>query len=181
MSQAELRQQLLQRRQRLSATQCAADSAAICAQIISSQDYQQAQAIAAYLAVGNEVCLQAVLDNALQAGKQVYLPRLHGQAMQFARYSGTDELRRNRFGIAEPAPTQPDIAAAALDIIYLPLVGFDAQCQRIGMGGGYYDRALAEVQQDPRPQRIGVAYKEQATADCFANPWDVPLHQVITP
>ena len=89
----------------------------------------------------------------------------------------------NKFGIAEP---KPDVSAiilpGQLDIIFMPLVAFDDQGQRLGMGGGFYDRTLASLPQGcNKPLLVGLAHQCQQVDMVPAEPWDVPLPRVLTP
>lgn len=102
--------------------------------------------------------------------------------MRFFLYKRNDILHPNRYGINEPKDT-PSIDTETLDIILTPLVAFDRQGHRLGMGGGYYDRTFSFLlnQADiPRPKLIGLAYACQEVPSLSPDPWDVPLHGVVT-
>ncbi len=92
----------------------------------------------------------------------------------------------NRFGIPEPdtrhgAHRARRQATWTLDVILLPLVGFDDDGQRIGMGGGFYDRTLAFTQRPgPRPRLIGLAHDCQRVTRLPVAPWDVPLDAIVS-
>lgn len=178
-NQSAIRQHYLDIRNDISAEQQCVASNLVCDQIIASDSYQKAQHIAAYLAFGKEIDLSPLLTQAQQDNKHVYLPRIVGQDIVFSLYTGHDDLVENRFNILEPKPTTDCIECAQLDVIYLPLVAFDQQGHRIGMGGGYYDRYLNQAKYASQPIRIGVAYTEQEVDDCQPNEWDVSLHAVI--
>ena len=140
--------------------------------------------VAGYWAMDGEVPLHALL-----AGPRnfVYcLPVLQpGKTLRFAPWRAGDPLMQNRYGIPEP-----DLAAeslldpAALDVVLLPLVGFDRRGNRLGSGGGYYDRSFAFLRalprDAPRPRLIGVAHALQELPDIAAEAWDVPLDLVVT-
>jgi 5-formyltetrahydrofolate cyclo-ligase len=92
-------------------------------------------------------------------------------------------MHLNKFSIREP---KPDVTAIALpvqlDVIFMPLVAFDAQGQRLGMGGGFYDRTLATLPQDSqKPLLVGLAHQCQQVETVPTEPWDVPLPLVLTP
>ncbi len=92
----------------------------------------------------------------------------------------------NRFGIPEPqarhgAHPARRLPAWALDLILLPLVGFDDDGQRMGMGGGFYDRTLAFTRRPgPRPHLIGLAHECQRVESLPVAPWDVPLDAIVS-
>ncbi len=140
--------------------------------------------IGLYVALPEELDSAALLALARRRGCQVYLPRIGAQpparSMQFVRL-GTRMLR-NRFAIPEPlGPALP--SARALDILFVPLVGFDRRGNRLGMGGGYYDRALAFARaraMSARPLLVGLGYAMQQLERIERAAHDVPLDMVIT-
>lgn len=92
-------------------------------------------------------------------------------------------LVNNRYGILEPS-TKYIKPTAQLDIILMPLVGFDRLGNRLGMGGGYYDRALAFKRRQAwrkKPLLIGLAFDGQEIQQLAAQPWDIPMDAVATP
>jgi 5-formyltetrahydrofolate cyclo-ligase len=112
-----------------------------------------------------------------------YLPVLRAfpaLTLAFARWHPGLPLHRNRFGIPEPAGRRL-IGARRLDAVLLPLTGFDARGNRLGMGGGFYDRTLAFRRRGGHsPLLIGVAHACQQLPALPAAPWDVPLALVVT-
>ncbi len=118
------------------------------------------------------------------AGKRTYLPVLHGRRLWFLPYDSETPLARNRFGILEPdVSPKRRRALEALDMVLVPLVAFDEQGNRLGMGGGYYDRTFAYLlgrRRWTRPLLVGVAYEFQCSAALPTRPWDVPLQAVAT-
>ncbi len=140
--------------------------------------------IGLYIALPEELDTAALLALARRRGCQVYLPRIGAQpparSMQFVRL-GTQMLR-NCFGIPEPlGPALP--SARALDILFVPLVAFDRRGNRLGMGGGYYDRALAFARgraMSARPLLVGLGYAMQQLERIERAAHDVPLDMVIT-
>jgi 5-formyltetrahydrofolate cyclo-ligase len=149
--------------------------------------FRSSSRIACYLAVDGELDTLPLLQRACRLGKEIYLPILPARAsdrLKFARYRPGDRLVNNRFGIPEPmAGTRRILAPAKLDLVMAPLVAFDADGNRLGMGGGYYDRTFAYLHQRTRwvkPRMIGIAYDFQRQAHLPAQPWDVPLHAIAT-
>lgn len=86
--------------------------------------------------------------------------------------------RHNRFGILE-SQRLPILRSAQMDVILMPLVGFDRRGNRLGMGAGFYDRSLVGLRR-PRPTLIGIAFDCQEMAEVPADPWDVPLDYIVT-
>jgi 5-formyltetrahydrofolate cyclo-ligase len=147
----------------------------------------RAKRVAAYLAVDGELNLAPLISELQQAGRRVYLPVLRPPPqckLWFARYTPNSRLRPNRFAILEPLLGLTGRQyPRTLDIILLPLVAFDANCQRVGMGGGFYDRTLAYQRHRPawrRPHLIGIAHECQQIEKILARSWDVPLDAVVT-
>lgn len=186
---AQLRRQLRARRRALSAQQQARAAQRVVAQLAKIPAYRNARHIACYLENDGEPGTRPLRRDSQRRGIACYLPVVHAQAgqftMHFHRYRPGQTLRRNRFGINEPnALRSPAIAADALDIVLMPLVGFDRAGRRLGMGGGFYDRALAFVRRRPAPARrpllIGVAHSCQELSQLPHAPWDVPLDMIVT-
>lgn len=164
--------------------QCAEDCAR---RLLNHPAFRNARRIAAYLPADGELDTQPLIERAWAMGKRVYLPVLLPQGenrLWFARYTPDTRLVRNRFGIPEPERgAHTRIAPLAIDLVLTPLVAFDAQGHRLGMGGGYYDRSFAYLLRHSRwsrPRLIGVAYEFQRQDRLPAQAWDVPLHAVAT-
>ena len=143
--------------------------------------------VAVYLARDGEVDLAVLIRAAQRAGARLYAPHITSRRRRTIRFLPLRDdraLRRNWYGIDEPAH-EPALAAAPsrLDVILTPLVGFDSHGHRLGMGAGYYDRALRRRLTGGalrRPRLIGVAFACQQTDTIAAAPWDVPLDLVVT-
>jgi 5-formyltetrahydrofolate cyclo-ligase len=142
-----------------------------------------AAAVAAYLPLREEVDTGPLLALARARGIALYLPRIEGTwRRRIAFVRETAEQRRNRFGIAEPIGR--DVRGACwLSVVFVPLVGFDDRGARLGMGGGYYDRALAFRRRRGRAQRpsiVGLAFDCQRVARLPEASHDVRLDAIVT-
>ncbi len=140
-----------------------------------------------YLAGDGEISAQPLIDWVLKAGKECYLPVLHPvrqNRLWFVRYRPGCPMKRNRYGIDEPCGIRnPRVPAWGLDLVLLPLVAFDTDGGRLGMGGGYYDRTFAYKQRKSGlqgPKLLGLAHELQKTAKLELASWDVPLAGVAT-
>ena len=140
--------------------------------------------IAIYVSLPSELDTTPLIDLARQRECEVFVPRIDrhslGRRMRFIELTG--QQRRNRLGIHEPQGSR-SIGARWFDVVFLPLVGFDACGVRLGMGGGYYDRALAFRRFRTAwhaPRLIGLAYAFQQVESLIAAAHDVRLDAVIT-
>jgi 5-formyltetrahydrofolate cyclo-ligase len=182
-----LRQQLRRARRALPSRQRALATDAALDRVRRLPRYLHAACIALYAGADGEICPLPLVKHAIDLGKTACLPVLHpfrdGQLL-FCTWRHGDRLRRNRFGIAEPVPTARNlISARQLDLVITPLLGFDDQGHRLGMGGGFYDRTFAFLRRHSRLQRpfmLGLAYEFQKVEALHTQPWDVPLNAVVT-
>ena len=173
-----LRREMRLRRRALSGSRRALATRAIVARIKGLPAFRTAHRIALYWPADGEPDLRNLAAHAWTYGKQVFLPVVgHAGAMHFAPWSRHARLRRNSFGIPEPVARRTT-GVARLDLIIVPLVAFDARCNRLGMGGGYYDRALQR--RHHRPLLVGAAFALQRVGALPPQPWDIPLDLVVT-
>jgi 5-formyltetrahydrofolate cyclo-ligase len=149
--------------------------------------FRRGTRVALYLPMPGEVDLRPCLDDAERRGVLVYVPRIlsrRNRRMVFAPWTAGAAARRNVFGIAEPLSAAGGRPVVGIDVVVLPVVGFDRRGNRLGMGAGYYDRALRRRQESTRPWRrprlVGVAFACQELPAIPASPWDVPLDLVVT-
>jgi 5-formyltetrahydrofolate cyclo-ligase len=182
-----LRRRLRQQRAALSRQQVAHASLMASSHLIKLSPFRRAKRIAAYIAANGELDPLPVLLHASSARKACYLPRLHPflkGRMWFLRWRPGDALQVNRFGIPEPQLRRGNIIPAwMLDWVMVPLVGFDAQMNRLGMGQGFYDRRFAFRHHRKvwkRPVLCGFAHDFQETHGLQSHHWDVPLDMVVT-
>lgn len=179
----QLRAHLRKLRASLSTAQVNTYSASICAKANTLIHKTQARHIAAYYALGNEVDLTTCMLNVEKKNWTGYVPIVLPQfQMQFAPVNSSTQTSLNKFGIREPNVELASLVeATALDTVLVPLVGFDEDCNRMGMGGGYYDRCFAHRKNgSKKPLLIGVAFECQGVANVHTESWDVPLDYVIT-
>ncbi len=187
LSRAQLRSALRNKRRNLSPLQQAQAAQQLYLQLAQHPLFRRAQHIALYHASDGEIDPHLLVREAWRRGKSVYLPVLAPwpkTTMLFQRVRPTQQWEKNRFGILQPRWCAAEQRAAwALDAVFLPLVGFDQQGGRLGMGGGFYDRCFAQLCQRDQaitPQRIGLAHECQRVEQLPLAPWDVPLSAVVT-
>lgn len=180
-NRTQLRQRLRQARRQISPAHQALAAQCVARRLARHPWLKQAQSLAFYLAADGELNPAPLMRWALARGKKVFLPCLHPTEprLHFRRWHPGVALTRNRFGIAEPPRSSELIAAQNLDVILLPLVGFDHYGGRLGMGGGFYDRTLAGgVAKHVRC--IGLAHSVQQVARLSSASWDVPMALIAT-
>jgi len=158
-------------------------SAKICSTLIRSHQFFAAKSIACYLPMADEVDPTRIIERAWCAKKRIFCPVIAKSGKMFFRRLEPDTtLRQNRFGLWEPIDGEI-IAARQLDLVITPLVAFDDENNRIGMGGGYFDRYFAFQKRSTRwlrPKLIGLAFDCQKVEKIVANPWDIRLCAVIS-
>jgi 5-formyltetrahydrofolate cyclo-ligase len=150
--------------------------------------FRRGRRVAVYLAMPGEVSLAGALPGALRLGVALYVPQIRSRRllhMRFVRLRLGATLRPNAFGIQEPAAgTAVWLPPGRLDLILMPLVGFDRDGNRLGMGAGFYDRALRRrrdrARRWRRPRLVGLAFACQEVARIEPATWDVPLDLVVT-
>lgn len=179
---AALRAQLRKKRRAIPAQTHATASAAICQRLLAQAPLDTAQRIAAYLSNDGEPDLGALISHLWQRGAQVLLPVLDGDRLRFREYTADMSLVRNRYRIDEPPPAAAEVDVDDLDVVLMPLVGFDVAGNRLGMGGGYYDRSLQNIKSNAaaRPLLIGTAFDCQCVAEVVVEQTDVGLDAVVT-
>jgi 5-formyltetrahydrofolate cyclo-ligase len=139
--------------------------------------------VAVYAPLPSELDTGPLMQLARKHGCHVYLPRITDRRrhrMQFVESSGP--MRRNHLGILEPVHLRR-LSARRLDLVFVPLVGFDAAGMRLGMGAGYYDRAFAFLRQRrcwTHPRLVGLAYSFQQVPRIEGAAHDVHLNGVVT-
>ena len=188
-SREQLRNELKQRRNAHSATECLQLSLQICEHIRRSKFFTYRQRLALYYSIGNEVDLTHLFHYAWALNKTLFLPvisQFPKDHLWWIKFIEQTPLYLNRYQI--PEPVHPAHARRtklrSLDVVFMPLVAFDSKGNRLGMGGGYYDRSLGRsVHRSTRwhrPLRVGVAYSWQQVTKIPVEPWDISLDAIVT-
>ncbi|OCG28313.1 5-formyltetrahydrofolate cyclo-ligase [Gilliamella sp. wkB108] len=177
-----IRQIIRQKRRQLTSSQRQHAQQIIYEKIANHSSIHSAQNIAIFLSFDGEVNTQPIIEFLWQQNKSVYLPIIHpfvSSHLLFLNYTRQTPLIKNRFGILEPRlNVQNVLPYQYLDIVFTPLVAFDERGYRMGMGGGFYDRLLANYQsQQILP--IGLAFACQKIDRVENRPWDVQLPEII--
>ncbi|MEY8205285.1 MAG: 5-formyltetrahydrofolate cyclo-ligase [Bermanella sp.] len=180
-----IRQHMRQLRMSLSPQQQLLASRKLSQLLMSQPWFQRAHNIAIYLAHDGEIDPRVFADKALHRKKLCHLPSLHPLKQNHLWFADYDGPRiNNKYGIAEPDPKRNQMLNGnQLDVVLLPLVAFDEQGGRLGMGGGFYDRTFAFLNNGKRAQKpklIGLAHHFQQVAQLPVENWDVALDAIVT-
>lgn len=182
----QLRQQVRHARRQLAPQQQQHAAQQLSLRLQTLPQIQHSQHIAVYVAHDGEIDPQPFIEWLWQQGKSVYLPVLHPFSrghLLFLHYDANTCMTHNRYQIREPKLDVRHVKPIAeLDVICTPLVAFDGSGQRLGMGGGYYDRTLSQWHQHRQgPYPIGIGHDCQYIPQLPNEAWDVPLPIIITP
>ncbi|WP_312948473.1 5-formyltetrahydrofolate cyclo-ligase [Superficieibacter sp.] len=184
LQRQEIRRHIRQLRHALSPEQQTQFAQQAAARMMAYPPMVMAHTVALFLSFDGELDTRPLIEQLWRAGKRVYLPVLHPFSpgnLLFLHYHQQSELVVNRLKIHEPKLDVRDVLPLSqLDVLVTPLVAFDAQGQRLGMGGGFYDRTLQHWQQY-RLQPVGYAHDCQRVEALPVEQWDIPLPAVITP
>jgi len=190
-SKAELRKLLRIKRKQIDSKTKELASAKFCQQAQSLDEFIQSDKIGIYLNTADEAPTDDLIKLCYSLGKRVYVPvitDLDNKEIMFAELSSNQPLIKNSLGILEPEFSKENlIDISELDTVFMPLLGFDRSGNRIGMGAGYYDRALAKQNKTQKNSvlgkisLIGLAFSQQEHSNIPNDLWDVPLGCIITP
>jgi 5-formyltetrahydrofolate cyclo-ligase len=190
MPSDSLRSTLRRRRRSLPVRQRRLAAHTVADAVLTRMLFIRARRIAFYMANDGELDPDSLMTAAAMRGKTCYLPVMTDRLLSWRSsplvFQAHDPLAEslvcNRFGILEPAYDPGRVVRPEmLDIVFVPLVGFDRRGNRIGMGKGFYDRALATLlRRCRRPKLVGLGYSVQEVEGIERNPWDVGLDAVVT-
>ncbi len=167
----------------------------ICGRILSSEEYKNADIILAYMSAGGEVDLQVLIDAASSVGKSLFIPKvISKEEMRFYKYTG--DFTKGSFGIKEPVNTSQemlfDINKASAEnkriLVLVPGVAFDVSGNRMGYGGGYYDRFLMDIDDslysvsrgETLVTKVGVGYDYQIVDEIPVEKYDVRMDMIVS-
>jgi len=179
----ELRHKRRQVRSELTTANRDEASARICDTVTRAGYFRRSRNIGCYLPGDEEVDTWPIISRAFSMGKQISAPVLRKNGlMRFRELDADTGLSPNQFGLLEPQQGE-FIDPQRLDIVITPLVAFDSSGNRIGMGGGYFDRCFAFLKGRKiwlHPKLIGVAFDCQRVTSISPNPWDIALFRIVT-
>jgi 5-formyltetrahydrofolate cyclo-ligase len=186
-----LRQEIRNQRRLLNTQQQNEQAEILCQTLVAQKEVNDSSRIAIYLANDGELDTSPFISWCWKNNIKVYLPVIHPFSkghLLFLAYAENTKMIRNRYGILEPKlDIRHMVKVSELDIIFTPLVAFDPKGNRLGMGGGFYDRTLSSWQREylqnkqAKPMPIGLAHDCQLVKSIPAEVWDIPLPKIITP
>jgi 5-formyltetrahydrofolate cyclo-ligase len=160
----------------------------LCKTLTARPEFIRSRSLGVYWPQGGEISPERIIQKAFKMRKLVFLPVLHPvghKRLLFVQYTGDTLFKTNAYGILEPRllGTSKIVPAWTLDLVLLPLVAFDNQGQRLGRGGGYYDRTFSFMQKKSKPRTphlVGLAYEFQNVDILPVDNWDIPLTGIAT-
>lgn len=175
MDKKQLRAMIRTQKQAMTPQQIQDKSARLCEMFLQTEQYKQAKTVYGYLPYNQEVRTVALLQQALNDGKQVAVPKVYGDEMRFIYISDFDSLEKSDMGIPEPVADEP-IANDPKALVLMPGVAFDKAGHRIGYGGGYYDKFLAA---EPDHPTVALCYDFQVLPKIETEEFDIPVDLVL--
>jgi 5-formyltetrahydrofolate cyclo-ligase len=179
----ELRQDLAARRRGLGPGERIVAAQGLRRSLDQLPEYHTDTRVAGYWACDGELPLNLVIPPLLARGQQFLLPVIEGGCLRFAPWRTGDDVTPNRYGIPEPTASGERLEPFQLDMVLVPLLGFDRCGHRLGYGGGYYDRSFAFLADQVRPTEpllVGVAYAFQELPRIEPASWDISLDFIVT-
>ena len=180
----DLRHQLAERRRALPPAERIAAAQGLRRSLEQLPEYFTDARVAGYWASHGELPLNLVIPPLATRGQQFLLPVIGaGRQLRFAPWKAGDGVQPNRYGIPEPVDPPELLEPFQIDLVLVPLLGFDRRGNRLGHGGGYYDRSFAFLNEQVRPTEpllVGIAYAFQELPEVEEEDWDVPLDVIAT-
>ena len=177
------RNEIRQKRKALHEDEVAKCSELVRRVVLEHEFLKQNRCIASYHSFSGEIDTVEINKALRLAGHHMALPVIHLEEkglMDFYSYEKPEDLILNRFKIPEPVVSAENLVQPHnLEVVIVPLVGFNEKGERLGMGGGYYDRMLKKISCECLT--LGLAYDFQLIPEIKSQPWDMPLDEVITP
>ena len=183
-TKASLREQVFLKRKSLSEKEQSESGESLVKLWKSIEGLYRTKKIVLYWPVNREISTNSLISYFLKDGSKCYLPIIaqdkENNMLEFAPFEVDSPITNNRFNISEPS-TAARVDLNELDIIFLPCVCFDSRGNRIGMGGGFYDKTLRQLSKNQKPQLILLAYDFQKVQSCFPENHDIKADACLTP
>ena len=175
MDKQALRKQIRERKRAMTPQQIQQASAALAEKFAASEQYRQASTIYGYLPYNQEVRTVPMLERALADGKKVAVPKVYGEEMKFIYMTDLSQVATGYAGIPEPVADAP-VADDPTALVLMPGLAFTAKGDRMGYGGGFYDRFLAN---EPNHPTVALCYGFQMVDQLPTQEHDIPVDLVL--
>ena len=175
MDKQALRKQIREQKRAMTEAEIVEKSEALGRLFVASEAYRQAKTIYGYLPYNQEVRTTAMLQKALDDGKQVAVPKCYGDEMRFIYLDDLSKVEKGYCNIPEPIEDGP-IANDPTALVLMPGLAFDPQGHRIGYGGGFYDRYLSA---EPGHPTVALCYDFQLLPHLDTEEFDIPVDTVL--
>lgn len=174
----QIRKEILGIRRNLSPEYMEKSSLMITEKIINHPEYQEAKWIFCYMDAKGEVQTKYLIEHAWKNGKRVVVPKVEGKEMSFYEITGFSQLETGNFGIMEPVSTCIKVDSKdKKSIMIIPGVAFDQAGNRIGYGGGYYDKYISS---HSKMYKMAIAFSVQIVPQIPSEEYDIKMDCIIT-
>ena len=175
MDKKALRREIREKKQTMTPEEIRTRSERLGKLFFASKAYRNAKTIYGYLPYNQEVYTVPMLEQALLDGKRVAVPKVYGDTMRFIYLDDLTKVEKGYAGIPEPIADEP-VADDVTALVLMPGLAFDKAGHRIGYGGGFYDRFLAE---EPNHPTLALCYDFQMLEHLETEEFDIPVEQVL--
>ena len=175
MDKKELRRQIREQKRAMTPQQIESASEKLVELFLATEQYRQAKTIYGYLPYNQEVRTVPILEQALADGKKVAVPKIYGDEMRFIYLPDLNQVEKGYSGIPEPVEDGP-LGDDPTALVLMPGMAFDKEGHRIGYGGGFYDKFLA---QEPGHPTVALCYDFQIVKELPTEEFDIPVDLVL--
>lgn len=175
MDKKALRKEIREKKRAMTVRQIEEASKQLGILFAETAQYKEAKTIYGYLPYNQEVRTVPILQKAIADGKRVAVPKVYGEEMRFIYMTDLTQVKNGYAGIPEPIADGP-VADDARALVLMPGLAFDSQGHRIGYGGGFYDRFLA---QEPEHPTVALCYEFQMLPNLETEEFDIPVDCVL--
>lgn len=176
MDKKALRSQIKEQKRQMTAHQIESASLRLTELFVATEQYRQAKTVYGYLPYNQEVRTTGLLQRALQEGKRVAVPKIYGDEMRFIYLDDLSLVEKSSFGIPEPIADEP-VADDPTALVLMPGLAFTKRGDRMGYGGGYYDKFLAN---EPHHPTVALCYDFQIVDRIPTDDHDIPVDIVLS-
>lgn len=175
MDKKILRKQIREKKQAMTPEQIRSASEKLKELFLATQQYRQAKTVYGYLPYNQEVRTVPILEQALADGKRIAVPKVYGNEMKFIYLTDLNRVAPGYAGIPEPVEDGP-VGDDPTALVLMPGLAFDKAGHRIGYGGGFYDKFLAE---EPEHPTVALCYEFQVVQQLPTEEFDIPVDRVL--